>query len=184
MKIWHEIKDISGAFLIDVFYAKDVRGNFLKSLQSSKVPDTVDMQNIAETYISSSQKNVLRGMHYQRPPYDLQKLVTVISGRVLDVILDMRKNSPTFGKAYSTELGDGCPFRSLFVPSGCAHGFLSLCDHSQMLYHTTAEFNSEYDTGVRYDSIGFNWQIEEKELIMTERDRSFRKWVPADTEFV
>ena len=184
MKIWHEIKEISGAFFIDVFYAEDLRGNFLKSLQSSKVPSEVKLQNIAETYISSSQKNVLRGMHYQRPPYDLQKLVTVISGRVLDVILDMRKNSPTFGNVYSAELGDGCSCRSLFIPSGCAHGFLSLCDNSLMLYHTTSEFNSDYDAGVRYDSIGFDWKANDKDLIMTERDRAFRRWVPADTEFV
>ena len=184
MKNWHETKEIAGVFIVETFYAADDRGDFLKSLQYSKIPSSVNMQRIVETYISTSGRNVLRGMHYQRPPYDLQKLVTVVSGRVLDVVLDMRKNSPTFGNIYSAELGDGCQYKSLYIPSGCAHGFLSLCDNSKMLYQTTSEFEPTCDTGVRYDSIGFEWPIDGSDLIMTERDKSFRKWNAEDTEFV
>ena len=181
---WHETEMISGVFVVETFYAADVRGDFLKSLQYSKIPSSVNMYNIVETYISTSHRNVLRGMHYQLPPHDLQKLVTVISGRVLDVVLDMRKSSPTFGKVYSVELGDKCRYKSLYIPEGCAHGFLSLCDNSKMLYQTTAEFAPAFDTGVRYDSIGFEWPVAEADLIMTERDRSFRKWSMQDSEFV
>jgi dTDP-4-dehydrorhamnose 3,5-epimerase len=122
-------------------------------------------------------------MHFQTPPYDLDKLVTVLHGNVLDVILDMRKTSPTFGKTVSYYLGEEYEHRSLFIPSGCAHGFLSLCDQTLMLYQTTCEFHPEHDTGVRFDSIGFNWGISRDALIISEKDQALPVWDPQESLF-
>lgn len=175
---------IQGCFPLANFYAEDSRGSFLKVFQRSRLPEQIRNFQYQEGFVSNSRKNVLRGMHFQTPPYDLDKLVTVLQGKVLDVILDMRKESPTFGKTVSYFLGDGCEYRSLFIPDGCAHGFLSLCDQTLMLYQTTCEFHPEHDTGVRFDSIGFDWGIPHKELIISEKDLALPLWNPQESPFL
>ena len=178
-----EVKEISGATLLHNFYAADLRGGFLKVLQRSQLPKKLQILDFCEGFISTSRKNVIRGMHFQTPPYDLEKLVTVVTGSVMDVVFDMRKESPTFGNVFSIKLGESEKFRSLFIPKGCAHGFLALEDNSMMLYQTTCEFNPEHDTGIAYNSIGFDWNIPESEIIISEKDRNLPPWCPEETPF-
>ena len=184
MGSFRKINEISGAMLLSNFYAEDRRGSFLKVLQHSQLPEELRSLVFREGFLSTSRKNVIRGMHFQTPPYDLEKLVTVVSGSVLDVIFDMRKHSPTFGNVYSVELGEEKEFRSLFVPRGCAHGFLSLENNTMMFYQTTCEFHPEHDTGIAYDSIGFDWNVRKEDLIISDKDLALPEWNPGETPFL
>ncbi|MBQ9770991.1 MAG: dTDP-4-dehydrorhamnose 3,5-epimerase family protein [Lentisphaeria bacterium] len=177
------VSEITGAMLLHNFYAEDLRGGFLKVLQRSRLPEPLQSLDFCEGFISTSRKNVIRGMHFQTPPCDLDKLVTVVTGAVLDVVLDMRKESPTFRKVFSVKLGADEEFRSLFIPKGCAHGFLALEDNSMMLYQTTCEFHPEHDTGIAYDSIGFDWNIRKEDIIISEKDRNLPPWDPEESPF-
>ena len=181
---YEKLSEIEGAYLFRNFFAADRRGSFLKILQKSKLPPQIAEIDFTESYISTSQKNVIRGMHFQLPPYDVDKLVTVVNGAVLDVVLDMRKNSPAFGKSFAVKLGEGCEFRSFYIPTGCAHGFLALRDGSMMLYQTTCEFAPAHDTGIRYDSFGFDWQISQDDMIISEKDLALPPWNKDVTVFI
>lgn len=178
-----ELTEIHGAYLFRNFFAEDSRGSFLKILQKSKLPSPITAIDYTESFISHSQKNVIRGMHFQLPPYDVDKLVTVVNGCVLDVILDMRKKSPTFGKTFAVKLGRDCEYRTFFVPTGCAHGFLALEDNSMMLYQTSCEFAPAHDSGIRYDSFGFKWPINADEIIISDKDRALPEWNEKETVF-
>ncbi len=184
MNGYKELTEICGAYLFRNFFAEDKRGCFLKILQKSKLPEKIAEINFTESFISTSQKNVIRGMHFQIPPYDVDKLVTVVNGCVLDVILDMRKKSMTFGKSFCVKLGKNCEYSSFFIPTGCAHGFLALEDNSMMLYQTSCEFASDYDSGIRYDSFGFDWHIDANEIIISEKDLTLPAWNENGTVFV
>lgn len=159
--------EIEGLFLLSPIIRNDERGSFFKNYHL----DTFENQKLpthwAEEYFSVSQKNVLRGMHFQVPPSDHYKMVTCLTGTVLDVVVDIRKASPSYGKVYSTELNSNN--RSiLIIPHGCAHGFLSLEDNSLMFYKVSTVYSPEHDKGIAWDSIDFDWTIENP--ILSERD--------------
>lgn len=111
---------------------------------------------VREEFFSTSSKDVLRGMHFQTPPHAHQKLIYCITGRVLDVLLDLRRSSPTYGQSIALELS-AANRHVLFVPVGFAHGFLSLEDHSCLVYKTDAVHAPQHDAGIRWDSFGFDW---------------------------
>lgn len=184
MSNFQEIQQISGAYLLKNFYMEDLRGNFLKVHRFSQLPAEIAALDFRETFATSSRKNVIRGMHFQLPPYDISKLITVISGQVLDVVFDMRRSSPTFGNCFSILLGEKSSLRSIFVPSGCAHGFLALEDRSLMLYQSTCEFVPDHDSGIRFDSIGFAWPADPENIILSDKDRELPPWDPQNTPFV
>lgn len=124
--------------------SEDKRGKF-KKLFSKVLSDQFRKKfQIKEVYMTLSQKNVIRGMHFQAPPYDQDKLVTCNNGSVLDVFLDIRKGSKTFGQYDSLQLNhdDNCV---LFLPKGIAHGFKSLENDTELLYMVTSDYCSEYD---------------------------------------
>ena len=101
----------------------------------------------------------VRGMHLYSPPNQCKKIVTCQNGKILDVILDLRKNSPTYGQSCSVILSSKNK-KAVFLGEGFAHGFQSLEDNSQTLYLTSSEFKPEIDTGIHWDSFGFNWPLE------------------------
>ena len=115
-------------------------------------------------------------MHFQLPPYDVDKIITVINGCVLNVIFDMRKKSTSFGKIHVVKLGPNCTYRSLYIPKGCAHGFLSLMDNSFMFYQISYEFFLTHDSGFRYNSFGFDWPINTNDIIITDKDLALPEW--------
>ena len=109
-------------------------------------------------------------MHFQSPPNDHNKLVNVSKGSVIDVVLDIRKNSNTYGEFFSIKL-NSINSQSVFIPKGCAHGFVSLEDDSLINYIQDSVYNNVSDSGIKFNSFGFNWKV--KKPIISERDRNF-----------
>lgn len=161
---------IYGVYIITGYKADDKRGSFSKIFNCTDFENLSIDLDIKESYYSVSNKDVIRGMHFQTPPSEHNKFVTVINGAIVDVILDLRKNSETYGKAISVEL-NGEENKGIYIPIGCAHGFKSLCDDTITLYNVSSVYDKEADCGVRYDSFEFDWEVENP--IISERDLSF-----------
>ncbi len=138
----------SGPIIIDYKENFDYRGSFFELYRKKNFPDI----DFVQDNISVSHKNVLRGLHFQKPPFEQGKLITVLQGRVIDVWLDIRPESPFFGQANSYELSS-LKRQSLFIPPGFAHGFISLTDNTIFHYKVTKYFNKESEAGIRWDDI-------------------------------
>ena len=148
----------------------DKRGSFVKTFEENIFRQIGIKFNPVEEFYSSSSKDVIRGIHFQVPPKAHQKLVYCIKGRILDVIIDLRKSSPTFGEFFSHELTEQNR-EMIFIPIGFGHGFLSLEENSIMIYKTSCAYSPENDFGIHWNSIDFNWNIESP--IVSERDNQF-----------
>lgn len=162
--------DLRGLYIIKPKIFKDERGMFVKVFQEQVFKELGLLSNFKETFYSISKKNVIRGMHFQIPPFDHAKLVYVVEGKILDVILDIRKNSPTYGRCISLELS-GRNKKAIYIPSGFAHGFIVKTDSAIVVYMQTTIYSPEYDKGIRWDSFGIDWGI--KNPIISERDGNF-----------
>lgn len=162
---------ISGLFLIRPRVLPDRRGSFAKVFHAETFEKYALRSDFRETYYSISHKNVIRGMHFQSPPHDHAKLVYVPAGQIQDVILDLRKASPTFRQHFSTELNSNQGI-ALYIPQGCAHGFCSLADNTIVTYMQTSEYAPNHDHGIRYDSFGCEWQ-NDGAAILSDRDLNF-----------
>jgi dTDP-4-dehydrorhamnose 3,5-epimerase len=161
---------LDGLFLIKPFFHADARGSFIKTFHAEEFAKHGLENQFRESYYSTSNKGTIRGMHFQTPPHDHAKLVFVTSGEILDVIVDLRKSSKTFGKYASFNLS--AENRDmLYIPRGMAHGFYALTDVATVFYFTGTEHNAAHDAGIRYDSFGFNWPVENP--IVSDRDKSF-----------
>lgn len=163
--------DIPDVFLIrpDVF--EDNRGYFFESFSKTKFSSLgIDYEFVQDNQ-SLSEKNVLRGLHFQKAPHEQGKLVRVIKGAVLDVAVDIRKNSPYFGKYISCILSEKNKLM-LWVPPGFAHGFLTLEDNTIFFYKCTKQYNKESEKIIRYNDpdININWNIESP--IISDRDKN------------
>lgn len=165
-----EKTELEGVYIIDNFVAKDERGTFVKTFNKQGFKDIELEFEIRESYFSISQKDVIRGMHFQMPPHDHQKLVYVAQGSIIDVIVDLRVNSKTYKKSISVKLSEENT-KSVFIPKGFAHGFKSLEDNTITIYNVSSEYNSNFDAGLSYDSFGFDWKVESP--IMSSRDLLF-----------
>ena len=175
MKILAE--PLRGAFLIEARCHEDARGDFVKTYHRSAFFEMGISFTPAESFYSTSRREVIRGMHFQTPPAAHAKVVYCISGRVMDVVLDLRKSSPTYGQAVSHELSRE-NHRQFFIPIGVAHGFLSLDENSVLVYATDTVHSPSHDAGVRWDSFGFDWET--REPLVSPRDAGF----PDLTDFV
>ena len=169
MKI--ERTEIEGVFIIDNFNAADDRGLFVKSFNKNTFKENNLDFEIRESYYSISNKNIIRGMHFQLPPYDHEKLVYVPKGSILDVIVDLRKKSKTYKQHISINLSEENK-KSIFIPKGLAHGFKSMKDGTITVYNVASEYNADFDKGIKFDSFGFNWYSED--VVMSNRDREFQ----------
>lgn len=149
---------VAGCYQIGLEAKPDQRGYFIKTFINSVFQEAGLAVIYGEDFFTSSKKNVLRGMHFQLPPRALIKTVYCLSGRVLDVILDLRVKSPTYLKTESLILSEEAP-RILYLPAGIAHGFLSLKDDSIVCYKVDQEYDSTLDSGIRWDSFGFKWPV-------------------------
>lgn len=160
--------ELEGCFEIISGVHQDLRGSFVKVFQGSAFKAAGLRGDWQEIYYTTSQRNVLRGMHFQTPPADHVKLVTCVAGKVLDVIVDLRNGSPTYGHFISRQLSPE-QGRSLYIPSGMAHGFLALEHDSIMQYMVTSEHAPENDAGILWSSFGFSWPVDNP--ILSERDK-------------
>lgn len=161
---------IQGLKIIHWDKHEDIRGSFLKVFNKDIFDEHELKSDFKESYFSVSRKNVIRGMHFQVPPAEHIKLVYVNQGAIIDLILDIRKNSPTFGKYFSIRMIHD-EQKLIYIPVGCAHGFLSLENNTMVTYLQTSCYNKICDKGIRFNSFGFNWGL--KSPIVSERDRSF-----------
>jgi dTDP-4-dehydrorhamnose 3,5-epimerase len=160
--------EIMGVCLIENFEFYDERGGFIKTFSRELFEFSGISFTPVEIYYSISKKNVIRGMHFQIPPKEHSKLIYVTAGRIIDVILDLRKASPTFGKYISVTL-TACK-NSIYIPAGCAHGFKALDDGICVVYNQTSSYSKEHDSGILWNSFGFDWQTENP--ILSERDKN------------
>ena len=150
----------------------DHRGYFVETFREDKLEEFLGYKiNFCQDNESKSSKGVLRGLHYQLPPYSQTKLVRVISGSVLDVAVDIRKNSPTFGQHVAVELSS-INKRQLLVPRGFAHGFVVLQDDTTFAYKVDSYYSPTCDRGIAFDDSDLNidWQIAHDELKLSEKD--------------
>jgi len=171
-----DLADIPGCVLVDLRLAHDDRGDFVKLYQRSRfAADGMD-PTIAEVFLSRSAPGVVRGLHFQSPPHDHAKTVSCLQGSVVDVVVDLRVDSPTYAHHACVVL-DGAAPAALHVPRGCAHGFQATAD-AWMAYLVSTEHAPDHDTGIRWDSAGIAWPIPEP--VVSERDRA----LPALPDFV
>ncbi|QZT36141.1 dTDP-4-dehydrorhamnose 3,5-epimerase [Halosquirtibacter xylanolyticus] len=162
---------LEGVYIIENFHALDSRGEFVKTFNSKTFEENNLNTVWNESYFSISKKDTIRGMHFQLPPHDHYKLVNVQAGSILDVVVDLRKSSSTYGKYDFFELNDRNK-RSIYIPKGFAHGFLALEDNTISTYNVSTGYNPESDCGIKYNSIGFEWNHIEDPII-SDRDLNF-----------
>lgn len=161
--------EFNGLFIVENYFAEDNRGSFTKVFNNDLFVKEGINFTVKEIYYSISNKNVIRGMHFQIPPFDHTKLVYVAAGSIIDVVLDIRKKSKTYGKFFSIKLD--ADKNSILIPTGFAHGFRSLRNHTIVVYNQTTVYSKENDSGILWNSFGFNWGVENP--IISERDQTF-----------
>ncbi len=164
--------DFEGVYIINNFVAEDERGTFVKTFNVQDFINNKLNFEIRESYYSISQKDVIRGMHFQLPPSDHEKLVYVPRGSILDVVVDLRKKSSTYKKFISIELSAENR-KSIFIPKGFAHGFKALENNTITVYNVGTEYDTLSDSGISYNSLGFDWDVHDP--ILSKRDLEFLK---------
>ena len=164
--------DIPGLLIIQPKVFGDLRGYFFESFNAREFSEKtgLDIQFVQDNE-SKSKRGVLRGLHFQNPPFAQSKLVRVVKGRVLDVAVDIRKNSPTFGHYHAVELTED-NHRQFFVPRGFAHGFAVLSETAVFQYKCDNFYAPQADGGISIldDSLGIDWQIPTDQAILSEKD--------------
>ncbi|MBQ4106573.1 MAG: dTDP-4-dehydrorhamnose 3,5-epimerase [Lentisphaeria bacterium] len=164
--------ELTDAFIIEPKVFGDSRGYFFESWNQQALQEAGLVCEFVQDNESRSRYGVLRGLHYQAAPYTQAKLVRVISGTVLDVIVDIRKGSPTFGKHIGVELS-GENKRQLFVPRGFAHGFVVLSDDVIFAYKCDNRYMPSHERGIAFDdpALGIDWRVPADQLLLSEKDR-------------
>ncbi len=168
--------EIDGVIIIEPKIFKDERGYFFESYNEAEFQKNGILNRFVQDNQSMSTKNVVRGLHMQKEPHAQAKLVRVLQGKVLDVAVDMRPNSPTFGKHVAVELSAENQ-RQLFIPRGFLHGFSVLSETAIFAYKCDNLYCKEAEFGIRYDDpeIGVNWRIPPEKVITSEKDRMANK---------
>jgi dTDP-4-dehydrorhamnose 3,5-epimerase len=167
-------QSIADVILIEPTVHGDDRGYFVETFRQDLFDKAIGYKvNFVQDNESKSTKGVLRGLHYQLPPYTQAKLVRVIEGSVLDVAVDIRKSSLTFGQYVAVELTANNKHQ-LFVPHGFAHGFVVLSDSSTFAYKADNYYTPEYDRGIAFDDseLAIDWQLLAEELQLSDKDKS------------
>ena len=149
----------------------DHRGSFFESYQYDKYVPYIGNIRFVQDNQSISKYGVLRGLHFQLMPYQQSKLIRVVKGRIQDVAVDIRPESPTYKKHVSIELNDENKYE-LFIPHGFAHGFLVLSNEAVVSYKVDSYYNKEFDSGYKYNDPSFkiNWHLDNKDIILSDKD--------------
>jgi dTDP-4-dehydrorhamnose 3,5-epimerase len=174
--------DIEGPLLISPKVFHDERGYFFESYNEATFQKNgLDMKFVQDNQ-SSSSKGVLRGLHFQHPPFAQGKLVRVVKGKVMDVAVDIRKNSPTYGKNICIEL-DAIKNEMLWIPPGFAHGFLSMEDDTIFLYKCTNNYHKESESGLLWNDadLNINWGVSHP--IVSEKDLELKAFRNFESRF-
>jgi dTDP-4-dehydrorhamnose 3,5-epimerase len=163
--------NIDGVVIIEPRVFKDARGYFFESFSQREFDEKVRKINFVQDNESMSCYGVMRGLHFQRPPYTQSKLVRCVKGAVLDVVVDIRKGSPTYGEHIAVELTEENR-RQFFVPRGFAHGFAVLSETAVFQYKCDNFYHPEADDGISIvdDSLGIDWKIDAEKALLSEKD--------------
>ena len=162
---------IKGVYVIEPRVFNDARGYFFEAWKQAEFEEHIGKVNFVQDNESKSSRGVLRGLHYQKGDYSQAKLVRVIKGCVLDVAVDIRKSSPTFGQHVMVELSDENK-RQFFIPRGFAHGFLVMSDEAIFTYKVDNVYAPQADAGIRWNDpdLCIEWPIDSKEVMTSEKD--------------
>ena len=176
--------EIEGVVIIEPRIFKDERGYFYESFSQREFEEKVCKTVFVQDNQSKSSYGVLRGLHFQKPPYCQSKLVRCIKGAVLDVAVDIRKGSPTFGKYVAVELTED-NHRQFFVPRGFAHGFAVLSDEAVFQYKCDNFYNKESEGSVAWndESLAIDWKIDMNKVILSEKDKQSKPLATTDYLF-
>ena len=174
--------DIQGVFIIEPNVFKDARGYFMEAWKQADFEQYIGKVDFIQDNESKSSYGVLRGLHYQKGDLCQAKLVRVIKGRVLDVAVDLRRSSSTFGQHVMVELSEENK-RQFFIPRGFAHGFLVLSDEAIFTYKVDNVYAPQAEAGIRWNDpqLGIEWPIDPKEVQTSEKD--LKQPLFADAEY-
>lgn len=172
---------IPGLLILEPHVFKDSRGYFVETFSQRVFDEMVGPVSFVQDNESRSTKGVVRGLHFQKPPFSQAKLVSCTRGRVLDVVVDIRKDSPTFGKTFSAILSEENHLQ-IFIPKGFAHGFSVLSDVAVFQYKCDEYYHPEAESGVQATdpALGIDWLVPEEDMIMSDRDRNRPCLTPED----
>jgi dTDP-4-dehydrorhamnose 3,5-epimerase len=165
-----EVKEISipGCFIITPYIHTDVRGSFVKTFESVFFKENKLTTSFTEEYFTVSRKRVLRGLHFQSPPYQLVKIVYCMNGKILDAVVDLRTHSPAYSRYELLELSSDNR-HMLYIPEGVAHGFYAMTHNVITAYKTTCCHSKDNDAGILWNSAGIPWP--DKKPILSDRDK-------------
>ncbi len=163
--------EIDGVWVIEPKVFNDARGYFMESFKEEEFCKNIGPVHFVQDNESKSSFGVLRGLHYQKGEFSQAKLVRVIKGRVLDVAVDLRESSPTFGRYVSVELSEDNK-RQFFIPRGFAHGFLVLSDEAVFTYKVDNVYAPQAEASIRYndETIGIDWPVAEEQMLLSPKD--------------
>jgi len=170
---------LKGCFILEPEIFEDERGYFFESYNHRDFCEAIGRKvNFVQDNQSFSKKGVLRGLHFQKGEHAQAKLVSVLLGRIQDVVVDLRKNSPTFGAHLSIELNSENK-KQLFVPRGFAHGFLTLSESARVLYKCDNYYNKEAEGGIRFDcqELNLKWLIGPDNLLLSKKDNNLPNYL-------
>ena len=154
---------------------EDERGYFMESFKDSFFKENFPEINFIQDNESKSSFGVLRGLHFQKPPFEQTKLVRVIKGEIQDIVVDLRKKSKTYGKYLSVRIS-GSNKKQFLIPKGFAHGFLTLSDQATILYKVDQIYSPNHDSGILYNSknLSIKWELPEEKFIISKKDSKLK----------
>lgn len=166
---------IEGLVILQPKVYEDQRGYFMESYRESFIKENFPDLKFIQDNESKSSYGVLRGLHFQKPPFEQTKLVRVVQGEVLDVAVDLRKNSHTYGK-WESVLLSGENKKQLLVPNGFAHGFIVLSDTAIFSYKVDNIYSADHDDGIKYDDniLNINWKINAESILVSAKDKNLQ----------
>lgn len=169
--------NIADLIVIEPHIFSDDRGYFFESFSQQKFVKNINNTVFVQDNESLSKYGVLRGLHYQKPPFAQAKLVRVVKGKVLDVALDIRKKSTTFGKHFAVELSEENK-RQLFLPRGFAHGFVVLSQEVIFQYKCDNYYHPQSEGSIKWNDpiLKIDWKINEKDIVLSEKDKNSLSW--------
>ena len=170
--------DFSGLCLIEHNACYDLRGSFMEIFRKESLEKSLGYEiNFCQQNSVLSYKNTLRGLHFQKEPYSQSKLISVNFGEIIDVVVDVRNDSPTYGQYLMFKLSSN-DNKSIFIPKGLAHGYLVISEKSLVTYSVDNYYNQKSQTGVRFNDkyLNIDWGLNPDDLIISEKDRNLKEF--------
>jgi len=176
--------DIPDLYIVEPNVFKDERGYFFESYNSEKLSAHGIKTTFVQDNQSASTYGVIRGLHYQLAPYDQTKFIRALSGKILDVVVDIRQNSPTFGKWLSFELSEENQ-RQLYIPKGFAHGFSVLSDYAVVFYKCDSLYHKESERGINFNDtfLAIDWKLSVSDSLVSAKDKVLPFFDKAEMNF-